>query len=156
MPRHFNNTGVTLIELMIVVVIIGILAGIGYPSYQRYMTQTRRSDAQIALTRLANDMEKFYSDCSRYPSSLTTARDCTGSPPSYGLGRTNALSPEQYYLLSIALNASSTSYTLIADPNDAGTTGRQNNDGKFRIDSTGTKQWDKANDGSYSAKWTDK
>lgn len=151
--RSLPNSGVTLIELMIVVVIIGILAGIGYPSYQRYMTQTRRSDAQIALTRLANDMEKFYSDCSRYPSSLTATRDCTTN---FGLQRSNALSPEQYYLLSIALNASSTTYTLVADPNGAGTTGRQSNDGKFRIDSAGTKRWDKANDGSYSAMWTDK
>jgi len=147
--------GFTLIELMIVVAIIGILAAIAYPSYQRYSTQARRSDAQIALTRLANDMEKFYSDCNRYPTSLTATRDCTVN---FGLARSNALSLEQHYLLSIALNASATTYTLTADPNGAGTTGQQNNDGKFRLDSAGTKQWDKLNNNFASgvAKWTDK
>jgi len=148
-----SHQGVTLIELMITVVIIGILAAIAYPSYRNYTTQTRRSDAQIALTRLANDMEKFYSDCNRYPTSLTATRDCTAN---FGLARSNALSLEQHYLLSIALNASATTYTLTADPNGAGVTGQQNNDGGFRLDSTGVKQWDKANNNSYSSKWTDK
>lgn len=148
-----SHEGVTLIELMIVVVIIGILASIAYPSYQRYMTQTRRSDAQIALTRLATDMEKYYSDCNRYPSSLTATRDCTTN---FGLARSNALSSDQHYLLSISLNASATTYTLEADPNGSGTTGRQNNDGKFRIDSAGAKRWDKNNNSTWSAAWTDK
>jgi type IV pilus assembly protein PilE len=37
--------GVTLSELMIVIAIIGILAAIGFPSYQTYLTESRRSDA---------------------------------------------------------------------------------------------------------------
>ncbi len=49
MTQQSRNRGFTLIEVMIVVVIIGVLVSIAYPSYQRHMIQTRRSDAQSAL-----------------------------------------------------------------------------------------------------------
>ena len=102
-----GTRGFTLIELMIVVVIIGVLATIAYPSYQNWTTQTRRSDAYTSLSQLANDLEKFYSECSAYTSDITSAnRSCTapaGPPPgSLGKGATGNLSPNQYYQMSIA------------------------------------------------------
>ncbi len=160
--KRSKTAGVTLIELMVVVVIIGILAGIAYPSYRNFMAQTRRSDAQIALTQAANQQERFFTECNRYASSLTAARDCTN----LGLAMANpTLSPDSHYVISLSagtiLTAATCStyscgYTLTADPNAAGASGKQAGDGKFRIDSTGTKQWDKANNNSYTAKWTDK
>ena len=153
-----QNRGFTLIELMIVVIIIGVLASIAYPAYRNYMSQSRRSDAQIALTQAAAAQEKFFSDCRTYTDKVTAAynQDCTVR----GLNITGALSAERHYLLSVLAATAScplaTCFEMIADPNGAGTTGRQRNDGKFKITATGQKQWDKANDGSYSAKWTDK
>lgn len=154
-------SGVTLIELMIVVVIIGILAAISYPSYRNYMTQTRRSDAQIALTQAANRQEKFFSDCNWYAATVPGTRAC-GTNTTGVLGISNT-SPEGHYTLSpaagvIAPGASGCTaytcgYTLIATPVVGGL---QANDGKFRIDSTSVKQWDKANNNSYSSRWTDK
>ena len=55
-----KNSGVTLIEVMIVVAIIAILASIAYPSYQAYIVKARRRDAQDQLMLLSQKMEKYH------------------------------------------------------------------------------------------------
>lgn len=105
--KNRRLSGFTLIELMIVVVIIGILASIAYPSYTKWMYQTRRAEAQIALTKLANEQEKFYSECSAYSNSITAARTCAAG----GLGQL-ATSTDGNYALTVV--AAATTYTLTA------------------------------------------
>ncbi len=51
--------GFTLIELMIVVVIIGILAAIAYPSYTQYLIKTNRIDAQTEMVKVAALLQKY-------------------------------------------------------------------------------------------------
>jgi type IV pilus assembly protein PilE len=80
--------GFTLMEMMITVAIIGILAAIGYPSYIKYVTETRRSDATINLTRIASLQEKFFTECGRYADTLGvsgTPRNCAGGVMDAGL-----------------------------------------------------------------------
>src|ERR1044072_419866 len=57
-----RSAGVTLIELMIVVVIVGILAAIAYPSYRGYVLRSHRSDAKVALERTAQTLERCYTN----------------------------------------------------------------------------------------------
>lgn len=58
--------GITLIELMIVLVVVSILVGIAYPGYQQFVQRARRSEAQVATTQLAAALEKLFTRCSTY------------------------------------------------------------------------------------------
>ncbi|QYJ98702.1 prepilin-type N-terminal cleavage/methylation domain-containing protein [Shewanella alkalitolerans] len=62
--------GFTLIEVMIVVVIIGILAAIAYPSYIDFVTKSGRSEGVAAVMRAANLQEQYYLDNRQYASSM--------------------------------------------------------------------------------------
>jgi type IV pilus assembly protein PilE len=64
--------GFTLVELMVVLLIISILAAIGYPSYGQYVVRSNRKAAASALYRLADLQEQFFLDNKSYADSLTT------------------------------------------------------------------------------------
>ena len=55
-----RQSGITLIELMVVVAIVGILAAIAYPSYRAYVMRSNRTDAKIALGQTAQALEKCF------------------------------------------------------------------------------------------------
>jgi len=52
--------GFSLFELLIVLVIVGILASITYPIYTHVLKKTHRTEAKIALIKLAQQMEIYY------------------------------------------------------------------------------------------------
>lgn len=55
-----KNTGFTLIELMIVVAIVAILAGIAYASYDVQIVKSRRATATACLMGQVQYMERYY------------------------------------------------------------------------------------------------
>jgi len=61
-PRH----GVTMIELLVTVMIIGILGSIAYPSYRQYSVRARRAAAGACLMEYAQYMERVYTGNLRY------------------------------------------------------------------------------------------
>lgn len=75
-PSHHRplrrQEGMTLIELMIAVVIVGILAMIAYPNYASYLVKSRRSQATACLQEAAQFMERFYTTNLRYDTSVQT------------------------------------------------------------------------------------
>lgn len=54
-----NNSGFTLVELMVVVAIIGILAAIAIPNFQKYQAKSRQTEAKLALASIYT-AEKSY------------------------------------------------------------------------------------------------
>jgi type IV pilus assembly protein PilE len=61
-----GEKGVTLIELMIVVVCVGILAAVAIPAYNDYITRSRRSDAFTALQTVRAAQEMYRAERGEY------------------------------------------------------------------------------------------
>ncbi len=137
-----SQQGVTLLELMIVVAIVGILAMFAYPSYQELVKQSRRADAQGALMSFAGAMERHFTVNDSYcGAGSTTVSNCgSSSNDDSGIPTVfSAKSPldgiEVYYNLTIS-SVSSTSFILEADP-----AGIQSDDicGTMTVDHTGAR-----------------
>ncbi len=103
--------GFSLVELMIVVVIIGVLAGIAYPSYLTYMQQTRRADCEGALMQLASAMERDFSRVGQYRNIITLGNFSATCPLGGGAATYNLSIP--------AGTLTATTYVLQAAPANA-------------------------------------
>ncbi|WP_319022819.1 MULTISPECIES: type IV pilin protein [unclassified Halomonas] len=88
--------GFTLIEILIVVAIVAILAGIAYPSYQRYTQNALRTDAQAGLINAAAELERCYAQFYSYDNGCSIAD--TSPDGHYAiertLGNTNENTPD--------------------------------------------------------------
>lgn len=104
MRSPLRGRGFTLIELMIVVVVIAILAAIGFPAYQDYVRRARRADGKELLLRIQVEEEKFRTNNTTYTSTLGAG----------GLGITSNGSTDGYYTVSIAAGATATAFSLSA------------------------------------------
>jgi len=99
--------GVTLIELMIVMVVLAIVASIAVPSYRQYLIRSNRTEGTAALLQLRIAQEKFFLQNGRYADD----DELTEAPPN-GLGLPDA-TVHGYY--GVALNRTSpTTYTATA------------------------------------------
>jgi len=108
-----KQRGVTLVELMTVILILGILSAIAIPGYSSYVRKTKRADAKVMLTSSAQQLERCYTRISSYNDGTN---DVNGSCP-LPLGANSSGT----YSLAIAFDttaglAAGQSYTLTATP----------------------------------------
>jgi len=128
-----RQRGFTLIELMIVIAIVAVLAGIAMPSYMQYLVRSSRESAQAELVELAGVQDKIFLNSNAYSASVTGAY--TGSSTG-GLGWSTGKSRDTRYTFTATVLGAS--FTLTATP-VAGTS--QAGDGNLSIDSRGTRTW---------------
>jgi type IV pilus assembly protein PilE len=117
----YRAAGMTLIEIVMVVALLGILLSIAMPSYQRYVERGHRVEAIQLLLAAAACQERH-----RAATGYFDTTRCAGS------------SGGEYYRLLIEPEArtSSTEFTLIAEPLE-----RQKRDicGSLKLDQSGTR-----------------
>lgn len=108
--------GVTLMELLVAIAIVGILGAIAYPSYMQYVVRSNRSVGKSMLLRIADRQEQFFGDNKRYAADLTQLGymaaafmiDEQGAP---------VANTDNARLYSISLtNTSATTFTVNAAP----------------------------------------
>lgn len=68
MKRNFNNRGFTLIELMVVIVILGILAGLIVPRIMNRPEEARQAKARMQIESLETALKLYKLDNGGYPS----------------------------------------------------------------------------------------
>ena len=119
--------GVTLTELMIVAVVLGILAAVALPNYQHLTQKARRNEAKAALLQVATNEERFYLDNNTYTSDMTKL----GFPSSPFTTKSGA------YLVAVT-SADASGYRAEAGYQLTDSEGNRCN--IFTIDGTGTKR----------------
>ncbi len=123
--KYRHQTGFTLIELIIVILIIGILAAISYPSYQEYVMRGNRTEAMALLNEAAARQERYFAQNNTYAD--TAAK----------LNITDYVAQLKYYTLAVA-NVTANTYTLTASAKSAPQTG-DTKCANFVLNQTGAK-----------------
>ena len=108
--------GFTLIELMIVIVIVSILAGIAYPAYVDQVRKGRRADCAGVLTGLAAAMERKFTENNSYKG-LANGGANSGAPDASVYPAKCPISGSAiYYNLNIENTITDTTYEIRANP----------------------------------------
>lgn len=130
---HINRgqRGFSLIELMIVVAILGILAGIAYPSYQDYVRRGVRASAQSYLSDLAQAQELRYQNARAYSNDVRALKNI---PPDKGLLPDDLT--KHYSDPVIALDDSDRRFRITLTPKSSGLL---KDDGALVIDNLGNR-----------------
>jgi type IV pilus assembly protein PilE len=105
-----KNKGFTLVELLVVVAIMGLLVAIALPSYRRSVLKSHRADAQISLSSLATQQEKFYFRTNNYADDFSDiVNDVSASIVTID-------SDEAYYTITLDAPADLRSWSMTAVP----------------------------------------
>lgn len=66
-PMRCRQSGFTLVELMVVIVILGLLSGVATMSVRSYLIRSKQSVAKMEISKVCQALETFYTTYDRYP-----------------------------------------------------------------------------------------
>ena len=122
--RRRSESGFTLIELMIVIVIVAVLVGIALPAYRDQVIRGHRAAAKAEMLEIANRQQQYLLANRIYATGLSTIAYTT--PPDVAAKYT--------FSISSVNNAGSPYFEVKAD-----SIGSQAGDGDLTLDSLGVK-----------------
>jgi len=109
-PCRERARGFTLIELMIVVAIVAILAGVALPSYRDYVLRGHLADASNGLATMRAQMERHYQDNRTYATSGAFTTPCAAAAATRTFGA---------FVVSCVGTPTATAFTLQAEGSGA-------------------------------------
>ncbi len=114
--RYGRQSGITLLELMIVVVIIAIIASSAYPLYVQYVIRAKRAAGTSMLLQVADRQQQYFMDNKSYASSLESLGYSASPFMMDEEGKlVDASDPNRVYNVSLS-DTSATTYTATAEP----------------------------------------
>ena len=139
------SRGFSLMELMIAVAIVGIVSTLAYPSYQSYITDSKRSVAQADLLAFAAQLERHKLANFSYAGAAQEGGD-TGVPAIFSSHSpaSEVASNKAYNLTIDSLTGGGSAYRVKAQP-------LITSQGALFYYSDGRKAWDQNADGALSA-----
>ena len=65
--RQNNQSGFTLVELLVVVIILGVLSALAYPAYSAVVRRARYAEARQQMSSMAREVQIYHIENGSYP-----------------------------------------------------------------------------------------